>query len=119
MTERVGFKGNNLKSVESKIKETQKNYKKSLEKFKFHEALKSIWSLISFCDKLIEKEKPWEKRENSPEVLGSLLRALDSTAEMLEPFLPETAERILKEIERDKVSGKFKNKKGKALFPRI
>ena len=101
------------------IQETKKRYKKALEGFKFNEALKSIWDLISFSDKYIEKEKLWEEKENSAKVLGNLLVVLDNIAELLKPFLPETSEKIIKEIERDKKTRKFKNKRGKLLFPRI
>ncbi len=110
--------------VKNKIQETQKNYKKSLEEFKFNEALKSIWDLISFSDKYIEKEKPWDNKNQkskikNQKVLEDLLFVLDNIAELLKPFLPETSERIIKEIERDKKTGKFINKRGKLLFPRI
>lgn len=119
MADGIGFKENNLKTVEPKIKETRKNYKKALEEFKFNEALKSIWDLISFCDKYIEKEKPWDKKENSSQVLGNLLIVLDNIAELLQPFLPETSDRIIKEIAGDKKTGEFVNKRGKLLFPKI
>jgi len=117
MVEKVGFKSGNIKDVEPKIAQTQKRYKKALAEFKFNEALRSIWELISFCDKYIEKEKPWEKKENSPQILANLLIVLDNITELLEPFLPETSERIKKEIKR--ADGKFKNKRDKLLFPRI
>ncbi len=119
MADGIGFKENNLKVVDLKIKETRKNYKKSLEEFKFNESLKVIWDLISFSDKYIDKEKPWEKKEDSTQVLGNLLVALDNIAELLKPFLPETSEKIIKEIERDKKTGKFLNKRGKLLFPKV
>jgi len=119
MADGIGFKENNLKIVEPKIKETRKNYKKALEGFKLNEALKSIWDLISFCDKYIEKKKPGEKKENSSQVLGNLLVTLNNIAELLQPFLPETSDRIIKEIARDKKTGKFTNKRGKLLFPRL
>lgn len=118
MADGIGFEENNLKIVKPKIKEARENYEKSLEEFKFNESLKAIWDLISFSDKYIEKEKPWEKKENSPKVLGNLLVVLDNIAELLRPFLPKTSEKIIKEIERDKKTGKFVNKKGKPLFPR-
>ncbi len=88
------------------IQETKKRYKKALEGFKFNEALKSIWDLISFCDKYIEKERPWDKKENSPQILANLLIVLDNIAELLQPFLPETSEKIRKRIT-------------KHLFPRL
>ena len=119
MADGIGFKDDNIKKIKPKIKEAQEKYKKSLEEFNFNEALKSIWDLISFCDKYIEKERPWEKRENSSQVLGNLLFLLENIAELLQPFLPETSDRIIKEIARDKKTGKFANKRGKLLFPKV
>lgn len=85
-------------------------YKKALERFKFNEALIAIWELISFCDRHIEKEKPWEKNKKQKEVISNLLITISGIAELLEPFLPETSERILEQL---------KTKKGKPLFPRV
>ncbi len=92
------------------IDKTRKNYRKSLDDFKFNEALREIWKLISFCDRTIEKERPWEKSERQSLVISELLFALRNIAEMLEPFLPETSEKILKQM---------KTKKSKPLFPRL
>jgi len=108
----------NLK-IKKQIKETEQKYKKALEEFKFNLALASIWELVSYCDRYIEKEKPWQGEKNSGQVLSDLLYILENIAEMLKPFLPETSERILGEIERDGKTGKFKNKRGKLLFPKI
>ena len=112
MAEKTGFKQS--QSIEKEIKKTRKKYKKALDEFKFNKALESIWELISYCDKYIEDKKPWQG--DSDKVLGDLLYALDNIAVLLEPFLPETSEMILKEIER---KDKFKNKKDKILFPRV
>ena len=87
-----------------------KGYKKSLDDFKFNEALVEIWKLISFCDKTIDKERPWEKSKNQLSVINDLLFALSNIAQMLEPFLPDTSEKILRQL---------KQGKSKALFPRI
>jgi methionyl-tRNA synthetase len=98
------------------IDETWRNYKKSLDEFKFNEALISIWDLISFCDRYIEKERPWElikskaKNQKSKVVIFDLLLALNEIAKLLEPFLPQTSEKILKQIE---------TQKPEILFPRI
>lgn len=94
--------------LETKIKKTQKEYKKSLEEFKFNEALASIWELISFCDKYIEKEKPWESKDEK--VIGNLLYAISKIAGFLTSFLPETSE---------KIKNQLKNKKLEPLFPRV
>jgi len=108
----------NLK-LEEEIRKTREKYEKALEIFKFNEALKSVWNLISYCDKYIEKEKPWEEKKNSVQVLADLLYVLEQIADLLKPFLPETSNKILKEIEKDEKTGEFKNKRGKILFPKI
>ena len=117
MAEKVGFKPGLIKDIEPEINKVQEGYKKALEEFKFNEALKSIWDLISFCDRYIDKEKPWEHKDNSPRVIDNLLIALDNISELLEPFLPETAEKIKKEVKRK--SNKFVNQKTENLFPRL
>lgn len=111
--------GQNLK-FKTKINKTQKAYKKALNEFKFNEALIVIWELIGWCDKYIEQQKPWEllsqvqssnlKDQKLKEILSNLLFAIDNIAEMLKPFLPETSEKIIKQL---------KTKKSKPLFPRI
>ena len=97
----------NLK-INKIIDKTWKSYKKSLDEFKFNEALIVIWQLISFCDKLIERERPWEAKNQK--AINNLLFSLAEIAKMLEPFLPETSEKILKQL---------KTKKSQPLFPRI
>ncbi len=92
------------------INKTRKDYKKFLDEFKFNEALISVWGLISFCDRYIEKERPWEESKSQRKVISNLLLAIEEIAELLEPFLPETSEKILHQL---------KIKKGKPLFPRL
>ncbi len=93
------------------VNKTWQEYRKSLDNFKFNEALISVWDLISFCDRYIEKEKPWEKSGlEKDSVINNLLFAIKNIAEMLEPFLPETSEKISQQI---------KTKKSEPLFPRI
>jgi methionyl-tRNA synthetase len=94
--------------LEEEIEKTKRSWKDALENFKFNEALISIWDLISFCDKFIQEKKPWEKKEKK--VISDLLLTLGEISKMLYPFLPETSERILKQIE---------TKKMRPLFPKI
>ncbi len=96
--------------IQTIIKKTRTTYKKTLEVFKFNEALIAIWELISFCDRYIEKEKPWEKSKKQKQVISNLLLAVSEIARLLEPFLPETSKKIFEQL---------KTKKSKSLFPRI
>lgn len=103
------------------VKETKRRYEKSLEEFKFNEALIAIWELISFCDKYIEEKKPWsfdsaQDKEKSEEVIGNLLLTIKEIAELLKPFLPETSDKIMEQITLRRGSGQ---EKSQPLFPRI
>jgi methionyl-tRNA synthetase len=93
----------------------------ALNNFKFNEALSSIWELISFCDRYIEKKRPWEESDNQLSVINNLLFALTNIAQMLQPFLPGTSEKIFKQlgVKSNDKKWKFNIRKRKALFPRI
>ncbi|MFH1671639.1 MAG: methionine--tRNA ligase [Candidatus Portnoybacteria bacterium] len=98
----------------SKIEPARKNYEKALEDIKFNEALDSVWQLISVCDEYIEENKPWELDRDSEQfkkIISELLITLEEIANLLKPFMPDTAEDIKEQIR--------KNKKTKALFPRL
>ncbi len=110
------------KDVIQKIKDTKKEIDKTLPEFKFSEALSAIWNLISFGDKYVNINKPWEKGDKKREAKNkktiiNLIAILDGVAELLKPFLPETSEKILKNI---KWQGKkiISVKKSQILFPK-
>ncbi len=90
--------------------ESDKEVKKHLENLKFNEALRSIFELISFCDKYINEEKPWEWNEGASQVMSDVIFALEKISELLLPFLPETAGKIKESVE---------SRKSIALFPRL
>lgn len=81
--------------------------------FKFNEAIAVIWELIAEADKKINQEKPWElSGEKLKAVLLDYVKRIQAIGYNLQPFLPETAEIILKQF-----SGPIKS--GLPLFPRI
>ncbi len=107
---KISAKNKQNPGIKKEIENTWKKYKKALDEFKFNEALFSIWDLISFCDKYIEKEKPWQESKTQKEVISDLLFAVGEIAELLKPFLPETS---------GKIFSQFKTRKSKPLFPRL
>lgn len=118
----VDYSADIEKDLKKEIEKAKSRYKKTLDEFLFHETLKSIWDLMSFCDRFIEKEKPWEKKDGSEKAVYSLLFALKEIADMLSPFLPDAAGKILKQLGPKSVGGgrvSFLVKKGESLFPRI
>lgn len=122
LTENATLQENNQPPFGPEIKKAWQNYLVALDNFKFNEALSSVWELISFCDKYIEKEKPWERSASFQLVINNLLFALGNIASLLRPFLPQTSEEIFKQLGINPDSQepwRFKIKKGKSLFPRI
>lgn len=97
------------------VKPTQEKYRKAMEEMKFNEALESIWQLISAGDEFVDKNKIWElvKTDSgkAERVLRMLLNTLKEIANLLDPFMPETSQKILEQIKQ--------NKKSAALFPRL
>ncbi|MBI2020386.1 methionine--tRNA ligase [Candidatus Daviesbacteria bacterium] len=86
---------------------------KYMGEFKFNEAIAVIWELIAEADKKINQEKPWElSGEKLKAVLLDYVKRIQAIGYNLQPFLPETAEIILKQF-----SGPIKS--GLPLFPRI
>lgn len=86
---------------------------KYMGEFKFNEALAVIWQLIAEADKKINQEKPWElSGEKLKENLEDYVKRIQAIGFNLQPFLPETAQKILKQF-----SGQIKS--APPLFPRI
>jgi methionyl-tRNA synthetase len=98
-------------NVKNEIHKAQKENKAALEEFKFNDALTEIWRLIKFCDQYVEETKLWEDTKNKKEIISDLLIALQNIAQLLEPFLPETGDKILKQLKL--------GRQPKPLFPRL
>lgn len=86
---------------------------KALSEYKFNEALNAIWVLVTESDKQINTIKPWTlEGEELKTVLVDLVKRIQEIGYNLQPFLPETSEKILKQF-----SGEIKS--SETLFPRI
>ncbi|MDI6734210.1 MAG: methionine--tRNA ligase [Patescibacteria group bacterium] len=101
-----------------KIEKTKKLVDEKMLEFKFHEALACIWELISYGDQYVNEKKPWAIADNNEKeiVLANLIKIIEEVAKLVEPFIPETSEKISKSIENNK--GIYKVKKSENLFPR-
>ena len=91
------------------IEKNKKNSAKLIERFEFNRTLEEIWKLVSFSNEYIDKEKPWSNSEPEPIILN-LLYCISEIAELIKPFLPETSEKIKKQL---------KSNKPEILFPRL
>lgn len=106
-------KQHNVVVVENEANSFDKKVEKYLQEYKFNEALNSLWEKIAQTDKQINEEKPWElPTEKVKPILTDLVKKIQQIAYNLQPFLPETSEKILKQF-----SGSIKPTQ--PLFPRI
>ena len=96
-----------------------KEYEYHIGELQLNESLIDVWRLVSLADKYINEKKPWAIKDNE-QLKNIILNAsyvISTIANLLKPFLPETAEKIKTQIYiEDSV---LKIKKGGNLFPRI
>jgi methionyl-tRNA synthetase len=74
-------------------------YHEALEKCKFDRALDKVWDQVRGLNQYIDETKPWQiakekDMEHLQEVLAYQASCLLEIADLLEPFLPDTATRI-------------------------
>lgn len=121
--------------IEKLTLETIKDYFRFMDKFKFTEALTTVWKLIKFGNKYIDLTEPWllahddSKRERLATVLYNLSDLIRNVAIMLSPVMVKTSEEIF-----EKINQKFEGIEslgwhktvagvnvtvGEPLFPRI
>jgi len=108
--------------IEVKIQKTDiaadKTIKKHIENFQFDQGLKYIWEKIRMLDVFVSEKEPWtlaktKKLDELKEVLQKASQGIYEVAVLLQPFLPQTSERIIKQFTSEKIT------KGEALFPRF
>jgi methionyl-tRNA synthetase len=74
-------------------------YQQALAACKFDRALDEVWAQVRGLNQYIDVEKPWmlakqDDTDHLREVLAFMVSDLMEIAELLEPFMPETAEKI-------------------------
>jgi methionyl-tRNA synthetase len=94
-------------------------YYKALEDCRFDQALEEVWAQVRGLNQYIEEEKPWQihksgEEDHLKEVLAYQVGCLIEIADLLTPFLPDTAQKI-KDIFED---GVLKMPE-QTLFPRL
>lgn len=77
----------------------QAQYWQALEECRFDRALDEVWEQVRGLNQYIDEAKPWEinksgDSEHLKEVLAYQVGCLLEIADMLEPFMPDTAQKI-------------------------
>lgn len=99
-------------------------YRSAMDSLNFNEALDAVWANVRSLNQYLESVKPWEvaKRreqdkeaeEHLSEILATAVGSLMQIADMLVPFMPNTAAAIHKTFETGVVVDQ-----GGVLFPKI
>lgn len=106
-------------NLESPIKEPKKEkfpkeYLKAFEEYNLQKASEIVWEKISKIDARIQETQPFklvkEDRKAAQKIIQELVMNLYSVAILLQPFLPETSDKIKEAI--------LQNKKPEPLFLR-
>ena len=84
------------KPDEKIIKNNLLTLEKLIDRFQFNEAANLIWEEIKTLNKQIDVFSPWKKKHNGRKnFLNQSLTNLYLIAKKLEPFLPQTAQKII------------------------
>ncbi len=110
------FEGNIPQNVENKnevdenlqeyVQQKIKAFEEDMESIHISNALSRIWEIISRSNKYIDETAPWvlakseneEDREKLKSVMYHLIENLRIIAVLLQPFMPETAEKMFKQL---------------------
>jgi methionyl-tRNA synthetase len=104
---------NGITKCENKLikKLKEKEIEKKFENYEFDKVLNEIFGFIDVCNEYVQNKKPWETGDKK--VLFELKESILKVAELLLPFIPESAEKIIKQFNAKKIL------KGEILFKKI
>jgi methionyl-tRNA synthetase len=112
-------------------------YSAHMNAWEFQKALEVVWDYVRGLNQLIDREKPWTankegRTEDVARTLYTLLEGLRQIAIAIQPFMPETSEKMLRQLGFEFFEPNFSNlvewgllKSGaplaqpEALFPHI
>jgi len=104
---------NGVEKVDNRLlkKLNQKKIEKLIDEFKFDQALNEIFAFIDICNGYVQNKKLWETKDKK--ALYELKESILKIAELLWPFIPESADKIKKQFSSKKI------KKCEILFKKI
>ena len=116
----------------------KKEYENKMDNYRFSSALSDVWLLVSRCNKYIDETMPWKlgkdpnQKDRLARVMYNLCECLRIISVLIQPFMPNTSEKIQAQIGANKsqctwesaskwgvLPQGLKTQKGEPLFPRI
>ena len=89
---------------------TRNKVVEKMDKLRVADAITEIFALFKRCNKYVDETEPWvlakdeTKKERLATVLYNLVEGISIGANLLEPFMPETSEKILAQLNTQKRS---------------
>ncbi|MBE5947332.1 MAG: methionine--tRNA ligase [Lachnospiraceae bacterium] len=90
------------------VTDTRLKVNACMDKLKVADAMTEIFALFKRCNKYIDETMPWalakeeDQKDRLNTVLYNLVEGIVVGASLLEPFMPETSEKILKQLGTEK-----------------
>lgn len=94
--------------LKKQVIDTRLKVNECMEKLRVADAITEIFALFKRCNKYIDETTPWVLGKDPAQsdrlntVLYNLVESITVGATLLEPFMPETAEKILKQLNTEK-----------------
>ena len=90
------------------VMDTRLKVNTCMDKLRVADAITEIFNLFRRCNKYIDETEPWvlakedEHKDRLNTVLYNLVESIIVGASLLEPFMPETSEKILKQLNAER-----------------
>lgn len=101
--------------LQADIEQAWKNHHAGFTNFDIKGAIEAVMQLARLANAYVDEQKPWALAKTDlpalEKVLGNLVGLIRALGEMLQPVIPETAQKILAQVSKDRVV------LGDALFP--
>lgn len=87
---------------------TKAKIDEKMDKLRVSDSISEIFILFKRCNKYVDETEPWvlakdeSKKDRLSEVLYNLVESITIGASLLEPFMPETSVKILKQLNAEK-----------------
>ena len=98
---------NSNKKIIEQVKGFPKSIGKSLDEFKFREAIKSLMNLARIGNKYLADSEPWKLQKSNPEKVKEILYVgyiiICYLTILSEPFLPNTAKKLKSQLNLDEI----------------
>ncbi|MBU1178411.1 methionine--tRNA ligase [Patescibacteria group bacterium] len=95
-------KGESDGRIEKKVNEIWPSFEKAMKDLQIDQGLEAVRTLTDFGNKYIDTNKPWKLKKTDPGkfnvIMLELLEMLRHIAWLVQPFLPETSDKMLEQL---------------------